>query len=188
MPSPQQVSNFPAFKTNNVKVSTLVGDDNELVDHIIKLARSEDDPPIVFGWDMRGLEEFWHNAVAYGATAAAVAPPNQINGGVQLVGPATGAGIRDLQVGIFNFLRAQLDPTMINVPAVFGETAGIACSINQFANVNVQLALLQHNPWVAAVLVHGGALAHPLGTIWHPRPRVASGICDQIIGLAPLWQ
>lgn len=171
-----------------MKVSTLVGDDKELIDHIIKLARSEDDPPIVFGWDMRGLEEFWDKAVAYGATAAPVAPPDQINAGVQLVGPATGAGIRDLQVGILTFLRAQLDPTMLHTPTVFGETSGLACTINQFANVNIQLALLQFSPWVAAVLAHGGALTHPLGSVWHPRPRVASGICNQIIGLAPLWQ
>ena len=190
MPSPRQVSGFPSseqIKNNATTVSTLVGGDNkELVAYIITLAKSEDDPPIVFGWDMRGLEEFWNKAVAYGASAAPVTnPPNEINNGIHLAGPATGANIRDLQIWILNFFRAQLHP---NAPSVFGGTAGLACSLNQFGLVIGRLSLFKDEPWVAAVLAHGGALANPLGTLWHPRPRVTSGICDQITGAAPLWE
>jgi hypothetical protein len=64
--------------SDEVYVSTLVGD-NKIVDQVIELAKSEDDPPIIFGWDDQGLHEFWDKAVAYGALGA-IPPPNQING------------------------------------------------------------------------------------------------------------
>ena len=178
--SPCDSRKFP-FSTGDKKIylSTLI-DDEKVVEHVLMLAKNEDDPPLVFGWNDAGLQEFWGKAAAYGATMGALLPPNSINGGVAI--PAHGAmatvgqDLDNLKIWILDFVRLQENPP----PAVFGVTAGLACSQQQFFLMGVRLAQMIHHPWFAAVIGHGAQITQPLVSIWLPRPRVASGLCDPI--------
>ena len=164
---------------NKVYLRTLI-DDEKVVEHVLCLTKNEDDPPIVFGWNDAGLKEFWGKAAAYGATRGALLPPNSIHGGVAIPAhdgmAAVGQDLDNLKIGIINFVRLQENPP----PAVFGVTAGLACSQQQFGLMIARLAQMIHHPWFAAVVGHGAPLKQPLASIWLPRARVASGQCDQI--------
>ena len=102
MSSLTQVSGCPGII--QVSVSTFI-DDQKVVDKIIKLARNGDDPPIVFGWDNRGLEEFWGKAAGYAATVGPAAPPMQINGGSILRGLSTGQTFETSRFGFWNIFE-----------------------------------------------------------------------------------
>ena len=178
--SPSDAKKFPSSTGDNkVYLSTLI-DDEKVVRHVLSLAKNEDDPPLVFGWNDAGLQEFCGKAAAYGATLGALLPPNSINGGVAIPAhgwmTAVGQDLDNLKIWILDFLRLQTDPP----PAVFGVTAGLACSQNQFAVLCVRLAQMTDHPWFAAVIGHGAPITQPLVSIWLPRARVASGQCDQI--------
>merc|ERR1712032_696446 len=113
----------------------------------------------------------------------AQAPPPLINGGVQLAGAFSGANCRNLKIWILNFIRSQIPVP----PDVIGETAGLACSQNQLARVVVSVVSMVHEPWFTAVLAQGPPLPYPVGSIWHPRPRSSTGLCDQIPVPGDLW-
>ena len=87
-----------------------------------------------------------------------------------------GQDIQNLKTWILNFVRLQTNPP----PAVFGVTAGLACSQNQFGLMCIRLALMKDHPWFAAVIGHGAPLTEPLASLWLPRARVANGQCDPI--------
>jgi hypothetical protein len=91
--------------------------------------------------------------------------------------------MRNLKIAIQQFIRAQVNPS----PSIVGGTASLACTQNQALQITLHLGLMVHVPWFAAVLGHGPALTSPLGSLWHPRPRVASGLCDQIHFPTILW-
>jgi hypothetical protein len=171
--------------TGETYVSTFVKDPT-VEKEIIRLGRCYDDPPIVFGWNDVGLEEFHNKAVAYALQPGAVLPPPQINGGVNLVEARRNCAtsIQQLKVWILEYLRAQQSN---NPPVIVGETACLACSQNQFGHAIAHVATLLHEPWFVAVLALGQPLAQPLGSLWHPRPRVVSGLLDQLHIPGVLW-
>jgi hypothetical protein len=182
MASPATVPDVPQDFTM-MTVSHLVGD-KAVVGQIIELAKNEDDPPLIIGWNDTGLEEFWIKASRYGALPEAILPPNMINGGNHLVGPSTGTGLRDLKVWILRFLQAQINPP----PAIVGETACLACTQNQFAHVAMYLVSMSSHPWFVGVLGHGAMSQQPLGSVWHPRADSSiGGECEQIHCPTVLW-
>lgn len=61
------------------------------------LAKDEDDPPMIFGWNDLGLEEFWNKAVAYGQGNGAILPPAEFNTGNHVDGILTSALRRSIK-------------------------------------------------------------------------------------------
>ena len=153
---------------------------------IIRLGRNEDDPPIVFGWNDDGLEEFHNKAVAYALQSGAVLPPTQVNGGVNLVGAGNCASIQQLKVWILEYLRAQ-QQNKNPPPAIIGETVGLECSLIQAMHVAVHVTEMQYQPWFAAVLAHGQPSTEPLASLWQTRPCDTNGMMDQIHVPGVLW-
>ena len=140
------------------------------------------DPPILFDWDADSLTQFWNNAVAYAAGGGVVAIP--INGGVNL--PAA-VDINLLRTEILTFVQQGAVNTFPPAgPTIIGNTMGLACSLNQFGRCMCLLGRLELHPWFAAVL-NVNPIPAPLASIWGPRPRNSSGICDQILAFCTLW-
>lgn len=78
--------------------------------------------------------------MAYGrGTLGAVVPPPGVNGGAQLLGPATGQNLDHLKVYTLDYVRNQIVPP----PDIVGETTCLACSENQFVRVGVHLVGLK---------------------------------------------
>lgn len=155
--------------------------DEELQQTIIELGKSEDDPPIVFGWNGANLEALWNKAVAYGGTLNAIHPP--INGGQHLVGNSTAATLDQLKIWLLEYVRDQVNPP----PPIIGHTVGLACTQAQFGQIQARLVLLFFNPWFQAVLSHGAPLPGPLSTLWFPRPRSTRGELTEIPNRTPLF-
>jgi hypothetical protein len=182
MPSPSSIRDFP-HQDGTMTVSGLVGDDKEeLTAHIIQLAKNEDDPPIIFGWNDAGLEAFWNKATLYGATQEAINPPIQINRGNHVVGQCNGTNLQQLKVDIINYLRSKVNPP----PTIVGGTACLACTQNQMCHVCIELMGMNYNPWIVAVLGHGPPLTQTLASIWHPRPNNRKGECLRLT-IPTLW-
>ena len=100
MGSPSQVQDADSIQSANKKditISDFTGGDDDLTNYILCLAKSEDDPPLLFDWDVDALAQFWHNAVAYGGPVAI-----PINGGVNLAGAVN---INLLRSEILSFVR-----------------------------------------------------------------------------------
>jgi len=149
-----------AKKAPTVVVSSFVPC-KETQDKIIELRKSEDDPPIVFGWLDANLQAFRDKAVAYGATLNAIPPPAAVNGGAHLVGVSSRSDLDDLKEWILDHVRKQVVPA----PSMVGAAASLACTQSQFGQVPAVLALLKHDPWFSTVLAHGNQLPGPLSTV-----------------------
>lgn len=188
MPSPSHVKDAPEAQKSpkSLVIGDLTRDDSELTRHVFALARSYDDPPVLFDWDHEALTRFWNSAVAYAATAASpiVIP---INGGVAL--PPV-VDVEHLKREILSFVRVGAgNPVQPPYPEIIGTTLGLACTSTQCQVCAGILAGLELHPWFAAVLAHPAA--HGVGqlaSIWTPRPRVATGICNQVPLFCELWE
>lgn len=168
--------------TGQMTIGHLTQGDNVMTKRIVKLAESEDDPPILFDWDADSLTQFWNNAVAYAAGGGVVAIP--INGGVNL--PAA-VDINLLRTEILTFVQqGAVNAFPPAGPTIIGNTMGLACSLNQCCRCMGLLGRLELHPWFAAVL-NVNPIPAPLASIWGPRPHNSSGICDQILMTCTLW-
>jgi hypothetical protein len=78
----QNKKNKQDITTGQMTIGHLTQGDYVMTRRIVDLAKSEDDPPILFDWDADSLTQLWNNAVAYAAGGGVVAIP--INGGVNL--------------------------------------------------------------------------------------------------------
>jgi hypothetical protein len=165
--------------TGQMTIGHLTQGDDVMTKRIVDLAKSEDDPLILFDWDADSLTQFWNNAVAYAAGGGVVAIP--INGGVNL--PAA-VDINLLRTEILTFVAG--NPVHLPGPTIIGNTMGLACSLKQFGICMGLLTGLELHPWFAAVL-NVNPIPAPLASIWCTRPRNSSGICDQIAVLSTLW-
>ena len=70
MPSPSHVQDVPAFQgytTKSLVIRDLTRGDTELTLHVFALAKSDDNPPVLFDWNHQALTRFWNNAVDYAA-------------------------------------------------------------------------------------------------------------------------
>ena len=150
---------------------------------IVELAKSEDNPPILFDWDADSLTLFWNNAMAYyAAGCGAVAIP--INGGVNL---PVAVDINLLQTEILTFVQQGAgNPVPPPGPTIIGNTMGLACTLHQCTICVGLLRGLELHPWFAVVL-NVNPIPAPLASIWTPRPRNSSGICDQTLLFCMLW-
>lgn len=159
----------------------LTNGDNSLAEAIIKLAATEEDPPLVFGWNTPALESFWANAVFYqGAPTPAI--PIPINGGVNLL-PV--ADVDRLKSELLNYVCTQ--QAVGNRPSVLGNTVGLGCTQAQAINMGAFLRGLELSPWFQAVLAHGVALPTPLAAVYTPRPKNTRGLLDQLTIGGVLW-
>ena len=168
--------------TGQMTIGHLTQGDDVMTKRIVDLAKSEDDPPILFDWDADSLTQLWNNAVAYAAGGGVVAIP--INGGVNL--PAA-VDINLLRTEILTFVQQGAVNTFPPPgPTIIGNTMGLACSLNQLGRCMGLLGRLELHPWFAAVL-NVNPIPAPLASIWCPRPRNSLGICDQILIFCTLW-
>ena len=168
--------------TGQMTIGHLTQGDDVMTKHIVDLAESEDDPPILFDWDADSLTQLWNNAVAYAAGGGVVAIP--INGGVNL--PAA-VDINLLRTEILTFVEQGAgNPVPPPGPTIIGNTMGLACSLNQCGICMGLLRGLEWHPWFAAVL-NVNPIPAPLASIWCPRPRNSLGICDQTMLFCTLW-
>ena len=147
------------------------------------MASTEDDPPILFDWDEESLTLFWNNAVAYAAGGGVV--PIPINGGVNL--PAA-VDINLLRNEILTFVsQGAGNAVPLPGPTIIGNTMGLACTLKQYTACIGLLSRLELHPWFAAVL-NVNPIPNPrLASIWFPRPRNSSGICDRAPIFSPPW-
>ena len=113
-------------------------------------------------------------------------PPAPLFGGVHPVGPVTAAGIQQMQLQILTYL-ASTNPGSHVIGGGANGAVGLACSACQFGIACGQLGRLELHPWFHAVLNHGAPLTGTLASIYMPRPRVASGLCDPIPFNSMLW-
>jgi hypothetical protein len=189
MPSPKTVKEFPKgeHKLESILLSKLSNGDKEWEEKVIALSDSPDDPPLLPGWNLQPCEEFFNKAVAYGAGGGAVLPPAQIFGGAHPVGSVTVAGIQELQLDILAYLVATNQGASLIDGGPNSGPVGLACTGRQFGIACGQLRGLEYDPWFCAVLNHGAPLTGRLATIYMPRPRVASGLCDNIPFNCTLW-
>jgi hypothetical protein len=163
-------------------IGHLTQGDDVMTKHIVDLAKSEDDPPILFDWDADSLTQFWSNAVAYAAGGGVVAIP--INGGVNL---PVAVDINLLRTEILTFVQQGAgNPVPLPGPTIIGNTMGLSCSLAQCCMCMALLRGLEFHPWFAAVL-NVNPIPAPLASIWCPRPRNSSGICDQTLLFCTLW-
>jgi len=168
--------------TGQMTIGHLTQGDDVMTKRVVDLAKSEDDPLILFDWDAESLTQFWNNAVAYAAGGGVVAIP--INGGVNL--PAA-VDINLLRTEILTFVQQGAGkPVPLPGPTIIGNAMGLACSLQQFSICSGLLAGLELHPWFAAVL-NVNPIPAPLASLWCPRPRNSSGICDQTLLFCTLW-
>jgi hypothetical protein len=168
--------------SGRMTIERLTQGDDVMTKRIADLAKSEDDPPILFDWDADSLTQFWNNAVAYAAGGGVVAIP--INGGVNL---PVAVDINLLRTEILTFVQQGAgNPVPPPGPAIIGNTMGLACTLTQYGLCVGLLSRLELHPWFAAVL-NVNPIPAPLASIWTPRPRNSSGICDQTFLFCALW-
>jgi len=171
--------------TGQMMIGHLTQGDDVMTKRIVDLAKSKDDPLILFDWDADSLTQLWKTAVAYAAGGGVIAIP--INGGVNL--PAA-VDINLLRTEILTFVQQGAgNPVPPPGPTIIGNTMGLACSLNQCGICYGLLGRLELHPWFAAVL-NVNPLPAPLASIWCPRrpSRNSSlGICDQILIFCTLW-
>ena len=168
-----------------IKLGRLANGDDLWEARVIACSKSVDDPPILPGWNLGPCEEFYNKAVAYGASGGAELPPAQVFGGAHPVGQATPADIQRLQLDIVTYL-ASTNPGSSVIGGANG-AVGLACSARQFGIACMQLRGLELQSWFQAVLNHGAPLTGTLASIYMPRPRVTSGLCDMIPANCTLW-
>jgi hypothetical protein len=174
-------------KKEPLTVFDLTNGDNSLADTIIRLARTEDDPPILFGWNTPALEFFWGKAVAFqGVLPPPAAAPIfiPINGGNVLPGLVD---VDFLKSELLRYVCAQLGVLAVGVPSVLGDTVGLGCTQLQALTATSFLRGMKDSPWFQAVLAHGAPLPAPLATVHTPRPRNTRGLLDQIPTAGLLW-
>ena len=183
MPSPSQVKDFPSdLPSSGWKETTtileLVNGDKQMEKQVIELSKSEDDPPLIFGWDDPVLVQFWDKAVAHSAAGLPLPPP-QICGGNHPVGAASAESIKLLKRDLLVYLVSLTPgPQLIGAN---GGAVGLACTHLQCVMAAARLAKMQYDhPWFHAVLATGPPLTGALGFIYMPRPRDAMGRCDQV--------
>ena len=152
---------------------------------IIANSMDPDDPPILPGWNLGTCEEFYTKAVLYGEGGGVVLPPAPIFNGVHPVGAATTQAVQQMQLDILTYLAVR-NPGARVIGGTNG-SVGLACSMSQFAIAFSQLSRLELEPWFRAVLDHGIALSGPLATMYIPRPKLLSGLCDPIPLACKLW-
>jgi hypothetical protein len=184
-PPPKRSKVSPDEEEQQLKVSDLVPGDSSLVEKIIELAKSEEDPPLVFEWNSTSLEAFWAKAVAYASVVVVGGPAIPINGGVNL--PVAMTDVDSLKSELLVFVRNQQAPAERPIILGAGGTVGFGCTLLQFGNTVAFLRGLDSSPWFAVVLAHGAPLAAPLATIYTPRPRSAQGLVDPLTIGSPLW-
>ena len=162
-------------------IEHLTQGDDVMTKRIVDLAKSEDDPLILFDWDDASLTQFWNNAVAYAAGGGAVAIP--INGGVNI---PVAVDTNLLRNGILTFIQQGAGkPIPPPFPTIIGNAMGLACTLNQSMMCSALLGGLEYHPWFAAVL-NVNPISTPLASIWLPRPD-SSGVCDQTPLFSTLW-
>ena len=190
MPSPKTVKEFSKGepKVESILLSKLSNGDKEWEEKVIACSKSPDDPPLLPGWNLQPCEEFFKKAAAYGAAGGAVLPPAQIFDGAHPVGPVTAAGIQQLQLEILDYLvSTNRGASLILGGGPNAGPVGLACTGRQFGIACGQLGRLELDPWFRAVLNQGAPLTGRLASIFMPRPRVASGLCDNIPFNCILW-
>ena len=101
------------------------------------------------------------------------------------MGPVTADGVQQLQLEIMTYLVSTNHGSSVIGGANGAE--GLACTARQFGIACGQLRGLELHPWFHAVLNHGPPLTGTLASIYMPRPRVASGLCDTIPFNCILW-
>ena len=188
MPPPNQVKDFLEAdkKLKTILLSNLSNGDKQWEDHVIACSKNlVDDPPILPGWNLRPCEEFLKKAVAYGGGGGPVLPPAPLFGGAHPAAPVTTAGIQRMQLEILTYL-AHANPGSSVIGGANG-AVGLVCTALQFGIACVQWRGLELLPWFRAVLAHGVPLTGTLATIYMPRPRVSSGLCDMIPFNCALW-
>lgn len=174
------ISTPPPCQHVTTKVSDFT-DDTELQERIMALARSEDDPPLLFAWNVLALEAFWMQAVSYATLPNAV--PIPINGG----NLGVAFDVAFLQTKLLEFVILEQLPAN-PLPTVIGRTLGLACSVLQSMETASVLGRLELHDWFAAVLQHGPLLPGRLATIWTPRPHHnPSGLCVQVLIRGAMW-
>lgn len=170
----------------------LTNGDNSLADTIIRLARTEDNPPILFGWNTPALESFWGKAVAF----QGVPPPPPPSPAAPIVIPINGGnvlpGLVDvdfLKSELLRYVCAQLGVLAVGVPSVLGDTVGLGCTNVQAFAAAAFLRGMNDSPWFHAVLAHGAPLPTPLALV----PKILGGFLissrSQVcFGLKPPWR
>ena len=132
---------------------------NSLVASASWRAPGDGDPPIVVAWNYAAV-------VALLTAAAAVAVP------APFVIPAAPEAFC---TALLNFISGQAPGSTVV------ESAVVACTILQCAQAAIAFGVLGHSPWAAAVYAHMGPAAAPIATLWVPRPRVTTGVCDRLL-------
>ena len=190
MPSPIEVKSFPEkeneTKRDTILLSELSKGDTAWEDRVFACSQSPDDPPVLPGWNLLPCHEFFDKAVAYGIAGGPAVPPAQIFAGAHPVGPSSPAGVQQMQLDIMNYL-VSTNPGASVIGGGANGAVGLACTARQFGIACGQLGRLELQPWFLAVLSYGAPLTGKLASIYMPRSRVASGICDTIPFNCTLW-
>jgi hypothetical protein len=126
---------------------------------ILKLARREDDPPVIFGW--QNVEAFVRAIQT--ARAQAAAP-----GGVPL--PADPLGL-PAAFTVQDFKEALLDHATVPGAAGRLDTTCLPCSSGQSLQVAFTISGLDFDPWIRRIVAVGMPNILPIAFVYVPRPR-----------------
>ena len=126
------------------------------------------------------MRQFLTKAIAHG-----VAPPAAINNGAIFAAPVTDQMIDAFKEHLLGYLCAM---QAANPPVRLAATLGVSCNTNQSCRLCADMGTMQFvDPWFVGVLAQPPALATPLATVHHPRPRSITGEVQDITFHGPMW-
>jgi hypothetical protein len=165
------------------KLYPSVGNEDVLVQRVMEAAKSEDDPPLLFQWDLGNLDLFALSTGHLPATAPASPLPPPAGGR-----PRVAYTMQEVANGIIGLVVAHNGsvPLMQN-PQIEGDVIiGVACNLSQAMGGAAFLGGLYGEPWFAAVravLVAQNQNCGPLAVLYTlsmtENPR---GLCMRIKG------
>ena len=129
------------------------------ITEVKKLAKSEDDPPLIFGWE--NVETFVNSL---NQQPPVDLPPFNL--------PALPISTRQFKLTLLNFIRDRNDQRTTPVG-----TSVIPCTQSQCCRAASAAGTLRYNPWFQAIAARPGTT--PLARIYVPRPR--SNTVDEAI-------
>jgi hypothetical protein len=137
--------------------------DSMHISEVRKLAKSEDDPPLIFGWE--NVDAFVNSL---NQEAPADLPPFDL--------PAPPINTEQFKLALLNNIRDRNDKRTVPVG-----TSVIPCTQGQVGRVVGNAASLRFEPWFQAIAARPGTT--PIARIYVPRPR--SSTVDEAIAPRP---
>jgi hypothetical protein len=136
-----------------------------------KLAKSEDDPPLIFGWDnVDAFVDSLNQEAPSELPPPFDLPPLPINSG-------------QFKLALLNSIRDRTDFRTVPVG-----TTVIPCTQKQVCVTGTDAACLRFDPWFQAIAARPGTT--PIAKIYIPRPRsntVDEAVAPWRLPAAPLW-